>query len=726
MVEKESMVEKVKRLMKHREQIRDVGTIAHIDHGKTTTCDSLLAGAGMLAEKLAGTQLYLDYVPLEQQRQMTIKSADANIVSEYEEKEYLINLVDTPGHVDFGGHVTRAVRIIDGGLLIIDAVEGVMPQTETVLRQALKECVRPVLYLNKVDRLIKELKLGPEEMQKRFVKTIHEVNSLIYQLAPPEFKERWQIRVQEGSVAFGSAVDRWALSYPLMQETGLTFKDVVEAYKKGKEAVEELAKKAPLHRVLLDMIVKHLPSPVEAQRYRMKRIWRGELESEEGKALQACDPHGPLIFCVSKLVVDPQAGEIAVGRIFSGTMRRGMQVYLSRAKSVQRVQQIFIWKGPHRYPVEEVPAGNVVGVIGLKGATSGETVSSKPVEPFEAIKHIFEPVVTKAFEPKKPGDLPRLIEALRSLEKEDPTLRVEINEETGENLVSGLGELHLEIVEYKLSVERGIEIVTSTPIVVYRESIISRSPEMEGKSPNKHNKFYIRVEPLERGVYEAMVLGHLPERKIKKKLKEIWTALAEYGMDREEAKRVKDLFGHNTFVDATRGVVHIGEVIEMCFAAFEEVMKAGPLAREPCVGMKVILTHCDLHEDAIHRGPAQVIPAVRDALKGAMLNASPVILEPVQTIRIDSPLAFLGAISKIIQSRRGQLLDVKQEGEQVVIKAKLPVAEMFGFTDELRSSSEGRAYWSLIDSRFERLPKELQPQVIKQIRERKGLPPEIR
>ncbi|MCW1296494.1 MAG: elongation factor EF-2 [Candidatus Parvarchaeota archaeon] len=721
MVEKESMIDKVMRLVKFRDQIRDIGTIAHVDHGKTTTCDSLLAGAGMLSWEVAGKKLALDYVAVEQERQMTVKSADASMVHEYEGKEYLINLVDTPGHVDFGGHVTRAVRIMDGGLLVVDAVEGVMPQTETVLRQALREGVKPVLYFNKVDRLIKELRLPPEQIQQRLVKTIDEVNNLIFQLAPKEFKEKWQIRVQEGNVAFGCSLHKWALSYPYMQKTGITFRDVVEAYNAGPEAVEELAKKAPLHKILLDMIIKHLVSPVEAQKYRIPIIWRGDLNTDVGKALLNCDPNGPLVFCVSKVIVDPQAGEIAVGRIFSGTIKRGEDVYLNRAQSTQKVQQILIWKGHQRFPVDEVPAGNIIGVIGLKGAMSGETVSREPITPFESIRHIFEPVVTKAVEAKNPKDLPKLIQVLNDLAIEDPTLKVEINEETGENLVSGLGELHLEIVEYFITRERGIEIVSSQPIVVYRETVKDLSPVIEGKSPNRHNKFYITVEPLEKSVYEALVNNEVPEGKIKKKDDVIIQKLVDAGMDREEARRVKDIYNHNIFVDATRGIVHIGEIMEMALNAFEEIMKNGPIAKEPVIGVKVKLVDCVLHEDAIHRGPAQVIPAVRQAIKDAFLQANPLLFEPVQTIRIDVPAKYIGNISRLIQSRRGQLIDMQQEGDHAIIKAKLPVANMFGFTNEVRSETEGRGAWFLIDSKFERLPMEMQEEVIKKIKERKGI-----
>ncbi len=720
---KESMIDRIKRVMWQKEQIRNIGIIAHIDHGKTTTSDSLLAGAGMLSMEVAGKELKLDYLEVERERGITVQSADVNMVHEYEGKEYLINLIDTPGHVDFGGDVTRAIRAIDGAIVIVDAVEGVMPQTETVLRQALREYVKPVLFINKVDRLISELRLPPEKMQEQLLKVISGVNKLISRMAPKEFRDQWLVNVQNGSVAFGSAIDKWALSFPWMKQNNITFKDIIDAYNKGEEAVKELMNKAPLHRVLLDMVVKHLPNPVEAQKYRVPRLWLGDLDTPEGKALLECDPKGPLIMNVTKVMMDPHAGEIAVARIYSGTLKRGENVYLSFSGSESKVQQIFLWKGNQRFPIEEVPAGNIVGVSGLRGVSSGETVTSDPnIAPFEKIKHIFEPVVTKAFEPKNPKDLQKLIIALKNKEREDPTLRVEVNEETGEILVSGLGELHLEIIEDWLRREQKLEIQTSPPIVVYRESVSKVSPTIEGKSPNKHNKFYIHVEPLPENIWRALSEGEVPEGRVKKKAEEIVNKLIELGMTRDEAKRVKDIFQDNIFVDATKGIVHIGEVMEMCLDAFEEVMKAGPLAKEPVIGVKVVLEDAVLHEDAIHRGPAQVIPAVRDAIKEAMLQADPVLFEPVQTIRIDAPAEYMGGISKIIQSRRGQILEMDQDEDHLIVKARMPVAESFGFTTSLRSETAGRGFWTFIDSKFEKIPRELQNNVVKKIRERKGLP----
>ncbi len=721
MAGKETLVEKIMRVMKDRTKIRNISTAAHIDHGKTTVSDSLLAGAGMLSEEIAGQARALDYLEEEQQRGITIQAAAVSMVHEYEGETYLINLIDTPGHIDFSGEVTRAMRAVDGVIIIVDAVEGVMPQTETVIRQSLREYVKPILFINKVDRLITELKLDAKQMQERFARIIKEVNRLIEEYSPEEFKDKWKVSVEDGS-----GIHKWAISFPYIKKTGVTFKDIIEAYEKGKEAVRELAKKIPLHKVLLDMVVKHLPSPVEAQKYRVKHIWSGDLESEVGKALVNCDPNGPLVIEITKIIVDPQAGELGLGRVFSGTAKRGMEVFLRYAQRSVKLQQIYVSKGPHRLQVEEVPAGNIIGIAGIKGLSVGEIITSSPdIPPFREIKHLFEPVVTKAVEVKNPRDLGKLIQILRAIGKEYyPDVRVEINERTGEYLISGQGELHLEWIETKIRKYFGLDIVTSPPIVVYRETVTKRGEVAEGKSPNKHNKIYIQVEPLEDEVYEAIRRGLIPEGKVKKG--QLWKILEKYGMDREEAKRVLDVYGGNVFVDMTVGIIHLREAIDMILTAFEQMCKEGPLAKEPMAKVKVKLVDAILHEDAIHRGPAQIIPATRQAIRKAFFSAMPTLLEPIQRIRIDGNAEYFSNVAKLIQSKRGKLREVEHKGDKVTIIADMPVAELIGFTSELRSASQGRMAWFRVDQYFAPVPKEMVKDIIKKIRERKGLPPEIR
>ncbi|MFH1972531.1 MAG: elongation factor EF-2 [archaeon] len=711
--------EKIVQLMKQPEHIRNIGVAAHIDHGKTTFSDNLLSGAGMISEEHAGKQLALDFHADEQERGITIDSASVSMLHSWEGKDYLINLIDTPGHVDFGGDVTRAMRAVDGAIVLCCAVEGIMPQTETVLRQALKELVKPVLFINKVDRLIKEVKLTPEAMQKKFIKIIDDVNQLIAQIAPVGYKEKWQLSVLDGSVAFGSAFHNWALSFPYMKKKGLTFKDVIDAYEN--DTYKEFAKKAPIHEVILNMSIAHHPNPKQAQAYRIPKIWHGEVDSEIGKGLINCDPNGALAFVATKIVIDKHAGEVTAGRLFAGTIKQGDEVYMNMAKKKVRIQQVSVYKGAKRLTVEEAIAGNIIGITGLKGIFSGETISTEEMIPFEAIKHIFEPVITKSIEAMTPADLPKLIEILKQVAKEDPTIKVEINEETGENLISGMGELHLEVIENRIKTEKGLTVKTSTPIVVYRETIQKESGEFEGKSPNKHNKLYFKVEPLPNNIYQAIKDGELSEGRLRKKDTAAYEKLIELGMETKEAKKVADIYNGNMLVDNTRGIVHIGEIIGMIMDGFEDVMKGGVLAREPCTKVFVRLMDCKLHEDAIHRGPAQMLPAIREGIRDAMADAKPVIFEPLQVMQIEAPAEFMGEISKIIQNKRGQLLNMEQEGVNLTVKAVLPVAELFGWSSDLRSSTSGRGSSFIQDQKFDKLPDTLNHKVISQIKERKGL-----
>src|SRR3989344_19937 len=284
-----------------------------------------------------------------------------------------------------------------------------------------------------------------------------------------------------------------------------------------------------------------------------------------------------------------------------------------------------------------------------------------------------------------------------------------------------MGELHLEIIENRIVTEKGLDVKTSAPIVVYRETVIKEGKEVEGRSPNKHNSFYMMVEPLEDNIYEAIKSGELPEGRLKKRNPIVTEVLSGFDWSGDQIKEVKEIYRGNMFLDQTRGEVHIGEVMDMVLDAFEMVMNQGPLAREPCMKLKVSLVDIKLHEDAIHRGPAQIYPAVREAIKESMKGATPAMFEPVQVYILECPTEFLGAMSKLVSSKRGQLLDVIQEEAGATIKAKLPVAEMIGWSSDLRSATEGRGVSSLSDQLFEPAPRDLQQDVIRKIRSRKGL-----
>ncbi|MBI2632184.1 elongation factor EF-2 [Candidatus Pacearchaeota archaeon] len=725
MVEKESSIQKITRLTGKQEGIRNVATSAHIHHGKTAFTDVLLAAAGLMSEKAAGdleegmtTWQHSD----EQERLMTVDSANVSMVHDFHGKEYLINLIDTPGHVDFGGNVTRAMMAIDGTFVLVCAVEGIMPQTETVLKQALRERVKPVLFINKVDRLIKELKLTPEQMQAKFVKLIGEFNNLIMQIAEPEYKEKWKVNVQDGSVAFGSARENWALSIPFMKKGDISFKDIYKIYELSEEDRKKWVwKNAPLNEVVLDMAVKHLPNPLEAQKYRIPKIWRGDIESTFGQDLLKCNKSGEVAFVITKIVIDPRSGkEISAGRLYSGTIVNGSEVYSNMNKKKYRLQQVLVYNGIKPEQMESVPSGNVLAISGLN-CDVGDTITINEQTPFEEIKHIFQPVITKSIEVLRSADLPKLIEVLRKVAKEDPSIKIEINEETGENLMSGMGELHLEIIEGRIKTEKGLEVKMGSPIVVYRESIAKTSPEVEVRTPNGHNIFFFSMEPLENEVYDAIERGEIPEMRLKKKAEEMWKKLSSLGISNEEARQYQEIYKGNVFQDRTRGIVLLPEVIESIIDGWRLVVDGGPLAKEPLMKTKLILHDAKLHVDHMHRGPAQIYPAVRLGMFDSVRKGGAIVLEPIQTHLIEVPVDFMGAVTSLIGSKRGVLIDVQQEGNDTFIKAKIPVAEMIGWSNDLRSSTEGRGVSSLMDQEFQKMPLELQADVIRKIRQRKGL-----
>jgi len=719
---RKKIVEQCERLMDNPDQIRNIAIAAHVDHGKTTLTDNLLAGAGMISDETAGEQLAMDTEEDEQERGITIDAANVSMTHEYEDKEHLINLIDTPGHVDFGGDVTRAMRAVDGALVVVDAVEGAMPQTETVLRQALREGVKPALFINKVDRLISELQEGPEEMQQRLMGVIREVNDLIRGMTEEmdDINENWTVSVEDGTVAFGSALYKWGVSMPSMQRTGIDFAKVMEMERNDQR--QELHEGTPLSDVVLDLVCEHFPNPIDAQPMRIPRVWRGDAESQLAKDMAAVNEDGEVVIMITDISMDPHAGEVATGRVFSGTVEKGQELYVSGTAGKNRLQSVGLYMGGEREEVDRVPAGNIAAVTGLKDAIAGSTVSSTEMTPFESIEHISEPVITKSVEARNMDDLPKLIEALRQFSKEDPTIQVDINEDTGEHLISGQGELHLEVITQRMERNKGIPVNTGEPIVVFREQITQETDTVEGISPNRHNRFYLNATPLPEDVTEALRMGEasmdMPEMERRE-------ALMDAGLDKDTAQNVEHIHGTNILVDDTKGIQHLNETMELVVEGLEEALNDGPLAAEPVQGTLIRLEDARLHEDTIHRGPAQVIPAVREAIHRALIHGEIRLLEPMQDVRIDVPNDYMGAASGEIQGRRGRVDDMYQEGDLMVVEGEAPVEEMIGFSSDIRSATEGRASWNTENAGFEIMADNLQREQIMEIRERKGMKLEL-
>jgi elongation factor 2 len=718
-------VEDIIKLMNNPEVIRNTSIIAHVDHGKTTLSDSLLAAAGIISTQTAGQKLFLDSWELEQKRQMTVFASNVSLAHTFQGKDFLINLIDTPGHIDFSGAVTRSLRAVDGALVVVDAVEGPMTQTETVLMQALRERVKPILFINKVDRLIKEIKLTPEEVQRKFAKIIIRINTLIEKYAPEEHKKDWQVKVEDGRVAFGSALHKWGLNLPHMKAKGLSFADIIDAYTGAPEdvgkKVDALSKKAPLPEPILDMFCELLPNPLQAQPYRQRQIWPGAAESETGKGMAKVDPNGPLLMCISTIEVDPHTGTVAIGRVFSGSVKKGKVVQLVNSHQKGTIQQVYMSMVTDRVIVDHVPAGNIAAISGLPSLHVGETIAEDEVEtqPFEGLKYVSDPVVTVAVEPEDVKDLPLFDKVMHKLTTEDPNLHFTMNKESGEFLLSGMGELHLEITAYRMQ-EAGLKAKLSKPIVIYRETIshdYDGRPVM-GKSPNKHSKLWITMEKLPNEVIEAIKEEKITEMQTRAERQK---ALKELGWPTDDARNVIAIEENNILVNRIKGRQYVDEVLDHVKSGFREAVHNSVLAKEPAYGLKVNLEDITVHEDPVHRGPAQILPMTWRPIWCAFLLSDPKLLEPLISFECKVPNNFVSPVIALVQKRRGKILDMTNEDEMVIVKAEMPVSESFGIADELRSSTQGRAFWATQFSRWAPVPDQMQAEIVKQIRERRGL-----
>jgi elongation factor 2 len=696
------------KLMGRKELIRNMGIIAHIDHGKTTLTDSLLAGTGLLSLKVAGSARVLDYLEEEQRRGITMKTANISLLYQSAEGAFIINLVDTPGHVDFTGKVTRALRSIDGAVVVVDAVEEIMAQTEIVIRQALEERVRPVLFINKADRLITELKLDAAQIEAKFTRIIGSFNDLIEIYGEPPFKTAWKVSAARGSVAFGSALHRWGFTLNTAEQKGVKFSNVIDAYWSGDS--EKLQKLLPLHTAIFDMAVKNIPSPLDAQKYRVEKIWKGALSSEAGQAMARCDDNGPVVMCITNVQSDPKGGVIATGRLFSGTVKNGDRVYLVNAGAEHVVQQVSVYMGAFREPVDHVAAGNLAALAGLETAKAGETVVDaehrEGILPFERIRYVSEPVLTVAVEPKNPKDLALLLQTMEKLATEDPNLAATVNAETGEYLLSGMGDLHLETATKHLKgylSDTGIS--ASPPRVVYREGVTQKGAAATAASPNRQNKFTVQVEPLK---------------------EELATLIDQDGYDLKKVGEVLAVDEYkNALVDCTGKTEQIRGVLESIISGFRYACKAGPLCGEPVKSVKINLVEAQLSGDPEQRSDVEVMHGMGKAIFGSFLTAKPVLLEPIYKTVISVPTELAGECSRIISSRRGRISAFEQKGILTTVTGFIPVAETFGLSQELRSTTSGRAFWQSTFDHWEKMPEKLEAKIIIETRERKGLPAEV-
>jgi elongation factor 2 len=704
--------QEILRLMGRKEAIRNVGIIAHIDHGKTTMTDSLLVEAGLLPRQVAGSARALDYLEEEQRRGITIKTANISLLHITDGRSYVINLVDTPGHVDFTGKVTRALRAIDGAVVVVDAVEEIMAQTETVTHQALEERVKPVLFINKLDRLIEEMKLTPAEIQKKLNRIIADFNNLIENYAEPEFK-KWKVEPTEGSVVFGSALHKWGFTLRTANEKGIKLGGSAILEEHGKIKHQQLSRLTPLHTAILDMMVKNLPSPAESQKYRIPKIWKGDIDSEVGQAMLNCDDQGPAAMCITTAQPILGTGLVATGRLFSGSIKQGDEVYLVEEDKAYRVQQVMMCMGAFREPVNSITSGNIAALSDIDLARAGNTLVDykhrDAMVPFEHVKYAAEPVMTISIEPKKPADLPKVIEAMNRLSIEDPNLTTTIDKETGQYLISGIGELHLEIATNFLKQYIGdAELTTSSPIPAYRETITKQGRTVMAKSPNKRNNFWIQVQP--------------PENRFSQQKREE----QRVNTQPEESNHIWATDeNRNVLVDSSPDAQHLKEAKASIITGFHWACRTGALCEQAFREVQARLMKTELDPDPSLREPDQITRAVSRAILGSFLTAKPVLLEPIYEIEVTVQPQWFGTCTNIISRRRGKILSTEQKGLVTKITGYIPVAETLGMSAEMRTATSGYAFWQFAFDHWSKIPENLANQLITKLRERRGLPKEI-
>ncbi len=701
---------------------RIISISAHIDHGKTTTTDYLLRRAGLMSDAATGKALMTDSDEEEKERGITIFTSVVMLHFALEGEEYLVQLSDTPGHLSFTGEVSRALRASDGAVILVDALEGVMTQTETNIRLAVgSEACKPVLFVNKVDRLINELKLPPAKVYERIDIIISKVNQLIKKVAPKEYALDWRVSFQEGSVAIGSAKTGWAFTMKTLEKKGIKPLIVFEKYSKGDD--KWLRDNLPLDEALLEMIVKHLPNPKEAQKYKIPRIWSGDLNSPAGQALLNCDRNGPLIGSINKIFIDPKSKRpTLIGRVFSGTIKSGQEIRLVNMKQNAKVKRLGVQEITDILDMDEVPAGNLFSVFGFI-CPSGESFvdPGSDTKGFEAIEYVSEPVVSRSIKPIDPQDVATLGEVVSKWIMADPTARFTHDKESMEYRLDGIDPLQIEILTERINEQ--VPIRVSEPIIVYREKMTERGEEFHTKSPNGHNKIRMFLEPLDEKTVDLIrrkkVTAEMNDRERAQILRD------EAGWDAKEARKILDIYESSMLVDGMSGVQRFDRIYSYLETVFREFIDAGPLAHEPVMGVKVTLTDATVHNDPAHTGYNEVATMVSAALNMGFLTGRPGLFEPVLNTDIKTPTATQGQVIKVLTGHRGQILTIEGEEDTVTVKGSLPTAETIGIADEFRSATAGRCFFGYQFRGFDPLPSTLQAEIILEIRRRKKMAEEM-
>jgi len=766
-------VDEIREIMDKKENIRNMSVIAHVDHGKSTLTDSLVSKAGIIAGAKAGETRFTDTRKDEQERCITIKSTAISLFYELAQEDmqwvkqksngnaFLINLIDSPGHVDFSSEVTAALRVTDGALVVVDCVSGVCVQTETVLRQAIAERIKPVLFMNKMDRALLELQLDPEELYQTFSRIVENVNVIIATYGGADEDGPMgslYVSPENGTVGFGSGLHGWAFTLKQFAEMyAAKFKiDLDKMMKhlwgdyfydaKGKKWVKAMSATAPKRgfvqwildpiykafksimeekeddiakimkvcgvvlkgddkdlkakpllkcfmrtwlpagETLLQMIAIHLPSPLTAQNYRMEMLYEGPKDDAVATAFKNCDADGPLMAYISKMVPTSDKGRFyAFGRVFAGKIATGQKVRIMGPNYVpgekadlynKQIQRTILMMGRYIEAIDDVPAGNLVGLVGVDQylVKTGCISTFEQAHNMKQMKFSVSPVVRVAVRCKNPADLPKLVEGLKRLSKSDPMVQV-FSEESGEHIIAGAGELHLEICLKDLEEDHAcVPIVKSDPVVSYRETVTDESSvTCLSKSPNKHNRLYMKAQPFPEGLAEEIEDKKITPRDDPKVRGRYLSE--KYEWDVNDARKIwcfgPDGDGANMVIDVTKGVQFLNEIKDSVKSGFDWASKEGVLCDENMRGIRFDLHDVTLHADAIHRGGGQIIPTARRVLYACCLTASPRLLEPVYLVEVQCPEQAMGGIYSVLNRKRGHVFAEEQTPGTPMFQVKL-------------------------------------------------------
>ncbi len=679
------------------EDIRNIGIIAHIDAGKTTVTERILYYTGRtykIGEVHEGTAV-MDWMEQERQRGITITAAATTC----DWRKYRINIIDTPGHVDFTAEVERSLRVLDGGLVVFDAVAGVEAQSETVWRQADRYKVPRICFINKMDRvganfhrtvLMIETRLQATPLpiqvplgdESSFRDVIDLVENKAWRFNTDPDKVSEEITVPE------SEITRIAdMRHTLIAKLAEHDDDMMVAYVEGHEVSSEELKQA-LRRVtlknkgvpvlcgsalknmgirpLLDAIGDYLPSPLEVPPIEGIDIKSGE------KVTRESSDDAPFSALAFKVVTDPFVGRLVYFRVYSGKVKIGSQIYNPTRGRSERVGRLLLMHANHREDVEIADTGSIVATLGLKNTFTGDTLCDHAKAILLESIRFPEPVISVAIEPKTRADQERLGDALQKLTEEDPTFKVAFNEDTGQTIISGMGELHLEVIASRLVSEFRVGVKVGQPRVSYRETI-TVTVQTEGKfirqsgGHGQYGHVNVELEPLERG----------------------------QGFQ---------------FVEAIKGGTIPKQYIGPVEAGIKEAMETGTLAGYPVVDIRATLYDGSYHE--VDSSDIAFKMAGSLAFREGAKKAKPVLLEPVMKLEVVTPEQFLGDIIGDLNAKRGHIVKVDTQGETYVIHCLIPLAESFGYATRLRSISQGRATHSLEFNSYETIPAELTDQII--------------